>query len=252
MSATSDLETALRTAQALLHAAQRVAVLTGAGVSAQSGIPTFRDAQIGLWARYSPEELASPDAYVRDPMLVWRWYFWRLGVCLDAQPNAGHTALARLEAMKATTLVTQNVDGLHARAGSRGVVELHGNITQGRCERCGQLRPLEPSELLPPHCAHCGARLRPNVVWFGETLPRRALERAWTAFQTCEVALIVGTSGLVQPAASLAGVAAQAGARVIEVNPDATPISSLAAVTLRGASAVVLPRLLEVENAPNP
>jgi NAD-dependent deacetylase len=245
----TDFAANLERAGAALRAARRVAVLTGAGVSAESGIPTFRDAQTGLWARYSPEELASPQAYARDPELVWQWYAWRLELCREAAPNAGHTALAALEGVRSLTLVTQNVDGLHQTAGSQNVIELHGNIRRARCERCERTRDLEPNETLPPTCHACGSRMRPNVVWFGESLPRLALERAWQAFADCDVALIVGTSGRVQPAASLGEVARQSGATVIEVNPEATPLSARADVVLRGSSAVVLPRLLEAVNA---
>ena len=227
----------LAEARAALQSARRVAVLTGAGVSAASGIPTFRDAQDGLWARYRPEDLATSEAYTRDPALVWRWYAWRYALCAQAQPNAAHRRLADLEAHLGSgfTLVTQNVDGLHARAGSRRVLELHGTLARARCERCGHTQALPTPEdfVPPPVCTVCGAPMRPDVVWFGEALQGAALDAARTAFETYEVALVIGTSGTVQPAASLAELARRAGALVIEVNPQATPLSARADLSLR-------------------
>ncbi len=239
----------LTEARGRLRAARRVAVLTGAGVSADSGIPTFRDAQEGLWARYRPEDLATPQAYARDPQLVWRWYAWRYALCAQARPNAAHARLAALEATlgEGFTLVTQNVDGLHARAGSRRVLELHGNLGRARCARCGHTQALPAPEAFtpPPVCAVCGAAMRPDVVWFGEALPHAALEGAWLAFERCEVALVIGTSGVVQPAASLAEVARRAGAVVIEVNPQETPLSARADCSVRAGAAQGLAALLD-------
>jgi NAD-dependent deacetylase len=220
-----------------LHGATRVAVLTGAGISAESGIPTFRDAQTGLWARYNPEDLASPTAYARDTKLVWDWYAWRYELCLNANPNAAHEKLAQLEQRTPEfLLVTQNVDGLHTRAGSERMVELHGNIMQARCESCHSRFELSIGFNIPPHCPTCGARARPNVVWFGEQLPRRELERAQLAFQTCEVALVIGTSGMVEPAASLGRIAKNRGTYLIEVNPLETPLSSFADASIRAGA----------------
>ncbi len=220
-----------------LHGAARVAVLTGAGISAESGIPTFRDAQTGLWAQYNPEDLASPQAYARDAKLVWDWYAWRFEVCTNAKPNAAHEKLATLEQRTPEfLLVTQNVDGLHARAGSERMVELHGNIMQARCESCNLRFTLEVGFEIPPHCPICGARARPNAVWFGEQLPRRELERAQQAFQSCEVALVIGTSGVVEPAASLGRIAKNRGAFLIEVNPLETPLSSFADASIRAGA----------------
>ncbi len=219
-------------AKRVLENASRVAVLTGAGISAQSGIPTFREAQTGLWERFSPEELASPSAYARDPKLVWDWYAWRYGLCAKAVPNRAHAALVELEQRLGDgfLLVTQNVDGLHERAGSHRMITLHGNISRARCENCGSRQSLPPIEdfVPPPMCDHCGSRMRPDVVWFGETLPPDALEAAWNAFERCQVAIIIGTSGLVEPAASLGRVAKAHSAVLIEVNPTETPLSRFA------------------------
>jgi NAD-dependent deacetylase len=220
-----------------LHGASRVAVLTGAGISAESGIPTFRDAQTGLWAQYNPEDLASPQAYATDAKLVWEWYAWRYELCANASPNAAHEKLATLERRTPEfLLVTQNVDGLHARAGSERMVELHGNIMQARCESCHNKFKLEKDFKIPPYCPVCGTRARPNVVWFGEQLPRRELERAQLAFQTCEVALVIGTSGMVEPAASLGRLAKNRGAYLIELNPLETPLSSFADASIRAGA----------------
>jgi NAD-dependent deacetylase len=220
-----------------LHGATRVAVLTGAGISAESGIPTFRDAQTGLWAQYNPEDLASPEAYAQDPKLVWDWYAWRYELCANASTNAAHEKLVLLERRTPEfLLVTQNVDGLHTKAGSERMVELHGNIMQARCESCQTRFLLEPGFEIPPHCPTCGARARPNVVWFGEQLPRRELERAQLAFQTCEVALVIGTSGMVEPAASLGRLAKNRGAYLIELNPLETPLSSFADASIRAGA----------------
>ena len=203
-----------------LRGARHVAVLTGAGISAESGIPTFRDALTGLWSRFRAEELATPEAFARDPALVWSWYRWRRERVLAAEPNAGHRALVELEArVPALTLITQNVDGLHQRAGSRDVIELHGSIVRARCTREGTVATSwEEREPGPPPCGRCGAPLRPDVVWFGEALPADALAAAWEAAQSCDVMLSIGTSNLVEPAASLPWIAAGTGATVIVVN----------------------------------
>jgi NAD-dependent deacetylase len=237
---------------AALRAAGRVAVLTGAGISAESGVPTFREAQTGLWARHRPEELATPEAFRRDPKLVWEWYQWRRELVSCAQPNPGHVALARLERrFQSYCLITQNVDGLHRRAGSMRVVELHGNLNRTRCLDCGR----EATEWVddgqvPPRCPACGGLLRPDVVWFNERLPADALRAALEAAQTCDVFLSIGTSGLVEPAASLPVEALRRGAVVVEINPSPTPLSDRAAFTLRGPSGVILPELAARLGAP--
>jgi len=219
-----------------LTGAERVAVLTGAGVSAASGLATFRGAG-GLWRNLRAEDLTTPDAYARDPDLVWAWYYQRFERAATATPNRAHRLLANLEARihRGTghfTLVTQNVDGLHRRAGSESVVELHGNLTLGRCERCGTLEPLVLKMPLPPVCPACRGRMRPNVVWFGERLPEGALSEAHAAFGRAEVALVIGTSGVVEPAASLGYLARRRGAQVIEINPESTPLSAAATLFL--------------------
>lgn len=230
-----------------MRGARRIAVLTGAGISAESGIPTFRDAQTGLWAKYRPEELATPEAFERNPKLVWEWYEWRRALVRGARPNPGHVALARMQDCVAEfTLATQNVDGLHARAGSRCVLELHGNILRSKCFAEGTLfESWPPSDSVPPRCPDCGAWLRPDVVWFGEMLPPGALEPAAGAADRCDVFFSIGTSALVQPAAQLPIAALDAGATVIEINRDPTPLTSLASFSLRGAAGDILPRLLE-------
>jgi len=225
--------------------AKRIAVLTGAGVSAESGVPTFRDAQTGLWARYDPLQLATPEAFAADAQLVWAWYAWRRELIATAKPNPGHLALAKLEMRTPDfLLITQNVDGLHQLAGSRRVVELHGNIHRNRCS--GQAHVVDPSpddSRTPPHCPHCDTPLRPDVVWFGEMLPQEALRDAFAAARACDLFLCVGTSSLVYPAAELPYVALQAGATLIEVNATETPLSHNAHHSLRGAAGILLPQL---------
>ncbi|XBV87131.1 NAD-dependent deacylase [Deinococcus sonorensis KR-87] len=240
-------------AAARLRQARRVAVLTGAGISAESGIPTFRDAQSGLWARFRPEDLASPEAYHRDPELVWQWYAGRYRDVMAAEPNAGHRLLVQLERQvgEGFSLITQNVDGLHARAGSRDPVELHGTLLSSRCERCGHVQPLPPPDQFtpPPVCERCGARGRPNVVWFGEYLPPDALSAAEDAFDRAEVALVIGTSAQVYPAAGLAAETLRAGGVVIEINPEPTDLSMQVQLSLRDTASVGLRRLLEPDEA---
>lgn len=242
----------LAAARAALQAASRVAVLTGAGVSAESGIPTFRDAQTGHWARFRPEDLASPPAYRRDPQMVWEWYAGRYRDVLAAQPNGAHDLLARLEAQKGPGffLATQNVDGLHHRAGSgthgRQVVELHGNLLSGRDEVTGQTFPLAaPAELVTPPTSPLGNRMRPNVVWFGEYLPEDALEAAQDAFAAAEVALVIGTSGAVYPAAGLAAETLRRGGIAIEINPTETEISHQMTYAIRDVASRGLASLLQ-------
>ncbi len=229
-----------------LRNARNIAVLTGSGISAESGVPTFRDAQTGLWARYDPMELATPEAFERDPRLVWEWYAWRRELVGKAAPNSGHEALAELESRVLDfVLLTQNVDGLHRRAGSQNVTELHGNIMRSKCSVEGVLvEPREDDTGVPPSCPGCGALLRPDVVWFGEALPAGALEEAFDAARDCDVFFSIGTSGLVQPAASLAFEAQRHGAVVIEVNPSETPLTRNAEYALRGRAGEVLSALV--------
>ncbi len=238
--------TTLETAQRWLADAERVAVLTGAGVSKESGLPTFRGAE-GLWRQRRPEQLATREAFARDPKTVWEWYDWRRSVVAKAEPNPSHHALVELEKRAPNfTLITQNVDGLHDRAGSRRLLKLHGDIWTVRCTGCGAKTANRevPLAEIPPRCA-CGALLRPGVVWFGESLPQQALEESVAAAQRAQVFLVVGTSAVVQPAASLPLLAREAGARLIEVNPEETPLTSSADASFRSASAEFLPRLVE-------
>lgn len=228
-----------------LRKARRVAALTGSGVSAESGVPTFRDAYkgSGLWERFDPEELATPEAFARNPKLVWEWYSWRRELVAGAEPNPAHRALAELERrVPLFTLITQNVDGLHRRAGSENVIELHGNILRTVCS--AERTPQEPGEGSPPRCPRCGAPLRPDVVWFGEALPPGAMEAASEAARGCEVFLCAGTSGVVYPAAGLPREAAESGALLVEVNPEPTPVTPLAEFVLRGRAGEVLPALV--------
>jgi NAD-dependent deacetylase len=228
-----------------LRSATRLAALTGAGVSQESGLRTFRDVQDGLWSQYRPEDLATPEAFERDPDLVWEFYAMRRLKTGEVQPNPGHYALAEMgRRVPHFTLITQNVDGLHQRAGSEVVVELHGNITRARCsKRCGVFTEWDDVPGSVPTCPRCGAKLRPDVVWFGEMLPPEALEAAIEATRTCSVFFSIGTSGLVQPAASLAHTAKNCGAVVVEINAEETPLTASADYLFQGKSGEILPEL---------
>ena len=241
--------------QALIEAvrdAGRVVALTGSGISAESGVPTFREAQTGLWERYDPQQLATPEAFARDPRLVWEWYEWRRKLVAEAEPNAGHRSLADLERrVPSFTLVTQNVDGLHERAGSRNVIELHGNILRSKCSlESGIVEPEEHDDSVPPRCPGCGAFLRPDVVWFGEMLPIEAFGAASEAARGCDVFLSIGTSSLVYPAAALPYEALEGGAMLVEINPNQTPLTPHASFTLQGRAGEVLPNLLQAVSGP--
>ena len=229
-----------------LRQAAHVVVLTGAGISAESGVPTFRQAQTGLWAQYDPQALATPQAFRRQPQLVWDWYAWRRELVAGVAPNPGHYALASMERQATRfTLITQNVDSLHQRAGSRAIIELHGNLSRTKCSREERVVETWPeSDARPPRCPACGAFLRPDVVWFGEALPVAALDAAFDAARAADIFLTIGTSGLVQPAASLPLLAASSGATTVEINPEDTPLSSRMAYILRGPSGVLLPALV--------
>ena len=230
-----------------LRGARRVAVLTGAGISAESGVPTFRDAQTGLWANFKPEDLATPEAFLRDPKLVWEWYDWRRQCVQGVAPNPGHLALVEIEKRGPEfLLITQNVDGLHHRAGSRNIVELHGNLTRTKCFNENVVVDQWPeTDEVPPRCPRCGGHLRPDVVWFGEPLSPGILEVAGRASAGCDLFFSIGTSTVVYPAAALPSVALKAGATVVEINPDATPFTPYATHSLRGPAGVVLPALIE-------
>jgi NAD-dependent deacetylase len=229
-----------------LRAAQQVCVLTGSGISAESGVPTFREAQKGLWEQFDPHQLATPEAFQRDPALVWRWYRWRRDLVAAVEPNAGHHALVTLARLvPELTLVTQNVDGLHQRAGSDGVIEFHGNLFEDRCfvEGCVVVDADMSADV--PVCPGCGGMLRPGVVWFGEPIPESAMHAAAAAVSGCDLFFSVGTSALVWPAAGLAEAARQQGAAVVEINLDATPLSSQTDFCLQGKSGSLLPELVD-------
>ena len=229
----------------ILAAATRVAVLTGAGISAESGVPTFRG-EGGFWRGRSAMDLATPQAFERDPRGVWEFYRYRIAGLEGIEPNSGHRALADLEGRcERFWLITQNVDGLHRAAGSRNVIELHGTLGEARCQACPyrcESRELPSGPI--PACPRCGDRLRPAVVWFGENLPGPELVAAEEAIRDCEIMLVVGTSGVVEPAASFARWAASGGAKVLEVNLEPTPISEIADVSLLGPAGILLPRLV--------
>lgn len=268
-----DLTDAVRTAR-------RVVVLSGAGNSAESGVPTFRDAQTGLWERFSPEQLASEDAWWADPTLVWSWYQWRARMVRACAPNPGHEAVGRWQRALARAggslqVVTQNVDDLHERGGAEVLSHLHGSLFEYRCAECGEPAEHDPGvagarddgaalagheddlealmHIPPPTCRHCAdGVLRPGIVWFGEMLPRDALDRAYTALEQCDLAVVVGTSAVVQPAASLPFVALGAGAAVVEVNPEVTEFSSAATWHLAGPAGTVLPALADLVDPATP
>ncbi len=252
-------------ARDVIASADRVVVLTGAGISAESGVPTFRGPE-GLWKTFRPEELATPSAFTRDPRLVWEWYDWRRRRARACQPNPAHVALANLALRRGsarTRIVTQNVDGLHAIAARETAtrlaaeasphaalpLELHGSLFRVRCTSCGERRehdaPIDvssPDSL--PRCARCSALLRPDIVWFGEPLDDVVLGEALERARTADVCLVVGTSAVVQPAASLAMVTKRAGGELIEVNPETTPLTPFADISVRGTAADVVPRLV--------
>jgi NAD-dependent deacetylase len=233
-----------RAAIAALRDARHVCVLTGAGISAESGVPTFREAQSGLWEQYDPHDLATPEAFLRDPELIWRWYNWRRELVSQAEPNSGHRALATLATLvPRLTLVTQNVDGLHQRAGSRDVIEFHGNLFEDRCFTENRRVDCD-SNIEVPICPNCGSNVRPGVVWFGESIPEQALDQSFAAAADCDVFLSIGTSSLVFPAAGLAEIARDAEAVVIEVNPNPTGMSAGFDYAIAGNAGTVLPELV--------
>jgi NAD-dependent deacetylase len=232
-----------RAAAALIAGAERLVVFTGAGMSAESGVPTFRDALTGLWAQYDAQALATPEAFEQDPALVWGWYEWRRELVQRVRPNAGHEAVARRDC----TVITQNVDDLHERAGSKDPIHLHGSLFAPRCSACGEASASAAGgegPRTPPVCGYCGAAVRPGVVWFGEALPMTALEEAVTAAANADVLVTVGTSGVVYPAAEIPQVTAKMGGAVIQVNPQPTPLDPFCVVNLRGPAAEVLPRII--------
>jgi len=231
---------------AMLRSARHVVVLTGAGISAESGLPTFRDAQTGLWQQYRPEDLATSDGFRRNPRLVWEWSMQLADLAARSQPNPAHYALVELEQRVPTfTLITQNVDGLHQRAGNKSVIELHGSSTRVRCFDEGQIVDVwAQTEDVPPRCPQCGGLLRPDVVWFGELLAPEKLDAAQAAADSCDLFLSIGTSGEVEPAASLPYRALRRGAALVVVNLDVTTRATGSITTIHGLAGQVLPALL--------
>lgn len=238
------------------HEAERVAILTGAGISAESGVPTFRDARDGLWARFDPERLASMQGFRDDPDLVWGWYLWRMAVVWNAQPHAGHRALTALAATrKKLPVITQNVDDLHERAGNPDVIHLHGDLFETRCVDCGEPFPAieipdraaqEPQQRVPPPvCGHCGGIARPGVVWFGEPLPEPEFLLACSLAGTCDLLIAIGTSGEVAPASSFPSLVKERGGRFAEINPEWTWLTPHADLSWRATAAEALPELLK-------
>lgn len=253
---TSPDPTPLASIAELLSGAAKIAILTGAGMSAESGIPTFRGARNGLWSRFDPEQLATAEAFRQDHALVWGWYRWRTALVEQARPHTGHLAIAALESIKpGVVVVTQNVDDLHERAGSGDVVHLHGSLFAPRCLACSRPHKHEPApasatldpelRVEPPACSHCGGPIRPGVVWFGESLPQVEWERAEQSLEDCDVLLVVGTSGVVQPAASLPLLVKRRGKPIVEINPVASALTPLADVFWNVTAADGLPRVVD-------
>ena len=235
----------LEQARELVENANNIVILTGAGISAESGIPIFRGDQ-GLWKDIRPEDIATPEAFAKDPKFVWEWYDLRRQTIIEAEPNPGHYALVELENKKeGFTLITQNIDGLHKRSGNKNIIEMHGNIWQMRCTKCGHIYfDYEvPLKQLPPSCKKCGEMTRPNVVWFGEMIEMSLIDKVLKAIEECHVMLIVGTSGVGGPAASMGLVAKQTDKTVIEINPEETPSSGLYDIVIREKSGGILPLL---------
>ncbi|WP_447972619.1 SIR2 family NAD-dependent protein deacylase [Nitrospira sp. Kam-Ns4a] len=240
-----EREQAIATLRARLAGARAITVLTGAGISADSGVPTFRGPD-GLWRTYRAEDLATPEAFARDPKLVWEWYNWRRELLAMTRPNPAHEALVELERrVERFWLITQNVDGLHRAAGATKLSEIHGNIWTVRCTACKRLTENRDVPIaIPPWCSACGGLLRPHIVWFGEALEEAVLDRCMETLSRCELLLVIGTSGLVYPAASFAPIAKAAGAFVAEINLEPTPHSDLVDLSIRGRASEIVPRLL--------
>ncbi len=231
-----------------IASAKHVVAMTGAGVSAESGVPTFRDAQTGMWEKFEPTELATPQAFQSNPELVWKWYQWRRELISNVEPNPGHLALFELQNLVSKfTLLTQNVDGLHQQVGNDEVVELHGSIVRAKCfdQNHMSLEWPDDSKQQPPVCQECGSLMRPDVVWFNESLPQEAIESAVAATSDCDVFLSIGTSSVVYPAASLAFSAVENGAVTVEINPNPTPLTTEVTYSLPGPSGEVLPLIIQ-------
>ena len=244
----------IRRVASLIQSSRKITILTGAGVSQESGVPTFRDAQDGLWAKYDPQQLATPEAFQRNPKLVWDWYEFRREMVRKAKPNPGHFALVEIQKRyPGAKLITQNIDDLHEQAGSRQVIHLHGCLAENKCfQNCqGDPTPVDITQIQwdktsgPPPCPYCGGWVRPNVVWFTEIVLSDCLQTAFQACQTCDLMLVVGTSGFVTPAATMPAYAKSAGAKIVEVNPDYTMITRIVDIKLAGPSGQMLPLVVE-------
>lgn len=231
-----------------LKTAKSCVVLTGAGISAESGVPTFRDAETGLWSTFNLEELATPEGFMKNPKKVWEWYQYRRGMVKDVKPNPGHYALAQLENYyEDFWLITQNIDGLHALAGSKNILELHGNIHRNKCFKEGTIiEELPEGDESPPRCPNCGSYIRPDVVWFHELLPEYELSKANEVALQCDVFISAGTSAIVYPATDLPLIAKRSGTYVIEINLEETPITPFVDATILGKSGAILPRIVEL------
>ncbi len=247
------MEKGIAKAYELVSSSNEIVVLTGAGISAESGIPTYRG-QEGLWRNYDPQELATPEAFFKNPKLVWEWYDSRRTIMKNAKPNPGHFAITALEKEKKDfTLITQNVDGLHSTAGTRNIIELHGSLWEIKCTECEKLEKnyQVPIPEIPPICSACGAVMRPNTVWFGEIIPMERIDRCLFAIEQCDLLLIVGTSGVVEPAASMGLIAKKSEKPVVEINIDTTPGTGLYDASVMGKSGEILPLLVESETSRN-
>lgn len=239
----------IKNAVDILLNSNRVVVSTGAGVSKESGIPTFRETQSGLWENFDPEELCTLQGFLNDPPLVWNWYQDRIKIIETVEPNPGHYALVKLEKMfDKFDLITQNIDNLHQKAGSKNVCELHGNILKYKCLEENTIHPIpNDTSNIPPECPDCGAFLRPNIVWFGEQLPEKEIAYAYKTSGSCDCMIVIGTSGLVQPAASLPFIAKQtAKAKIIEINPEFSAITPISDIFISGKSGEILPMIVEL------
>ncbi len=225
--------------------AKRITAITGAGISSESGIPTFRG-EGGLWRNYRAEDLATPEAFAKNPDLVWEWYDWRREICANASPNPGHLTLAKWETLVPDfTLITQNVDGLHPRAGSKNLYQIHGNIFTARCLGCGNLTDIDPKKQREDSCSICRSKLRPHILWFGETYESGLLESCFKRTSSSDLILIIGTSANVSVPASMAKEGIRNGALSIEINPERTSLSNLVDYSLQGKSGEILPKLLD-------
>ncbi len=235
-----------------LKQANNIVFMTGAGISAESGIPTFREAQTGLWEKFKAEELATPQAFEQDPLLVWKWYQWRRQLIAKNKPNPGHLAITKIQnELKHVTLITQNVDGLHQEAGTRDVIEFHGNIRNNKCSYCSHVENNSDNQSdVIPQCPNCEVNLRPAVVWFGESIPESASQQSMQAASQADLFFSVGTSSRVYPAAGLVELARQNKATIVEINPNATPMTSIADYVFAEPASVALQRIIEVLSLP--